>query len=164
MRRLNGCRIQSNLSSPSTKCLLLCKKQTNKQTPWVTNFHSFRLSTWAHFSCSTPTKCFLKMNYVSASKQNGHEVICAQCHGLSLTEQSSGWESDVGRFRRCCVACFGNGGCPDILTKIFIGLPASEDSFLDLCVREETQSFQSFINNKTPFNSKISQSSRGLPK
>lgn len=104
------------------------------------------------------------MNYVLASKQSEHEVICVQCHGLSLTEQSSGWESDVGHFRRCCVACFGVGGCPDILTKIFIGLPTSEDSFLDLCIREETQSFQSFINNKTPFNSKISQSPRELPK
>lgn len=113
---------------------------------------------------SSPRQCFLKMNYVLESKQNGHEVICAQCHGPSLTEQSWGWESNMGRFRRCCRACFGNGSCPDILTKIFIGLPAWEDSFLDSCVREETQSFQSFINNKTHFKSEISKSSEGLAK
>lgn len=107
--------------------------------------HSFRFSTWAHFwntahaaIHSSPTQCFLKMNYVLASKQNGHRVICAQCHGLRLTEQSWGWKSDVGCFRRCYGACFGNCSCPDILTKIFIGLLASEGSFLDLCVREET--------------------------
>lgn len=44
----------------------------------------------------------------------------------------------MGHFRRCYGACFGNSRCPDILTKIFIGLLASEGSFLDLCVREET--------------------------
>ncbi len=75
--------------------------------------HSFRFSTWAHFwntahaaIHSSPTQCFLKMNYVLASKQNGHRVICAQCHGLRLTEQSWGWKSDVGCFRRCLWSLF----------------------------------------------------------
>ncbi len=153
----------SNLSSPTTKCVFYAKPP---------NFHSFRFSTCAHFwntahaaIHSSPQQCFLKMNYVLASKQNGHRVICSQCHGLSLTELSWGWKSDVGRFRRCYGACFGNCSCADILTKIFIGLLASEGSFLDLCVREET--FQRKVSKvsliiKQLLTRKIVQSSGGL--